>query len=110
MIKKIRDKDVGLRIMNLRVDLGYSREQLAEMAGISAKFLFGIEKGRKALKVSTLIRLSEMLEVSSDYIMTGRGNERYEERLEAALERYEPDFLEQVEGLLEFACEIVQKK
>lgn len=39
MRNKIRDKDVGLRIMNLRLDHGYSRERLAEMAGISAKFL-----------------------------------------------------------------------
>lgn len=42
--------------------------------------------------------------------MTGYGMERYEERLAAALERFEPDFLEQVEDLLEFAYEIVHKK
>ncbi len=110
MRNKIRDKDVGLRIMNLRLDHGYSRERLAEMAGISAKFLFEIERSKKGFSATTLVRLSKALNVSTDYIMTGDGNERYEERLAVALERFEPDFLEQVEDLLEFAYEIVHKK
>lgn len=37
-------KEIGLRIMQLRCDRGYSRECLAELSGISAKFLFEIER------------------------------------------------------------------
>ena len=43
-MKEIKNKCIGYRIMELRLDRGYSRERLAERAGISSKFLFEIER------------------------------------------------------------------
>lgn len=41
---------VGERIEKLRKQKGLSREELAEMVGISSKFLYEIEKGKKDLR------------------------------------------------------------
>lgn len=38
---------IGKKIMKKRLQRGYTREYLAEMADISAKFLYEIEIGKK---------------------------------------------------------------
>lgn len=44
--------DIGMRIMGLRKEKGYSREQLAELANISVSFLYEIETSKKGLSVN----------------------------------------------------------
>lgn len=63
--------EIGYRIYNLRLIKGYTREELSHLANISAKFLYEIETGRKSFSIQTLIRLSYVLEITSDYILTG---------------------------------------
>lgn len=43
MIRLKLDKSIGERIMILRSERGYTRKTLAELAGISSKFLYEIE-------------------------------------------------------------------
>ena len=50
---------------------GYTREELAERAEISSKFLYEVEKGRKGLSADTLLKISRTLSCSCDYILTG---------------------------------------
>ena len=50
MRKKIRDKEVGLRIMNLRLDHGYSRERLAERAESLSSFCLRLKGARKVFQ------------------------------------------------------------
>ena len=42
---------IGKKIMKKRLQRGYTREYLAEMADISAKFLYEIEIGKKGCSV-----------------------------------------------------------
>ena len=97
---------VGERIMVLRNDRGYTREQLAELADISEKFLYEIETGKKGFSAMTLMHLSKALEVSLDYIMTGKGNRKYDDEIVATLEKFQPNTLEMVNRLLKTAYEI----
>lgn len=106
MKKERKKEDIGFRIMNLRLDRGYSRETLAELAGISSKFLFEIERNKKGFSASTLVRLADALDVSADYIMTGHGSTKYDEKIAATLEKFEPSVLEKVEDLLKLAYDI----
>lgn len=62
---------VGERVMLLRKKRGYTREGLSESAEISAKFLYEIETDKKGFSAYTLVKLAQVLEVSTDYIMTG---------------------------------------
>ncbi|MCH5265051.1 MAG: helix-turn-helix transcriptional regulator [Lachnospiraceae bacterium] len=106
MKKELRYKEIGFRIMQLRLDRGYSRERLAEVAGISSKFLFEIERNEKGFSAHTLVNLADALDVSTDYIMTGRGSTKFDEGIAETLEKFEPRILEKVEDLLKLVYEI----
>lgn len=60
---------VGARIKQARITRNISRTDLAIQAGISYKFLYEIEKGRKGFTVYVLNNIVKALGVSFDYIM-----------------------------------------
>jgi len=64
-------EDAGKRIQEMRCEQGYTRSKLAEKAGISDKFLYEIEKGKKGFSSDILFRIANVLEVSCDYILKG---------------------------------------
>ena len=64
-------QEMGKRIEKLREKRGQTREEVAEKAGISTKFLYEVERGRKGISAQTLLKLSQVLDTSCDYIMTG---------------------------------------
>ena len=64
-------QEIGKRIEILREDCKMTREELAEKAGVSTKFLYEIEKGKKGLSALTLLKLARVLNTSCDYILTG---------------------------------------
>ncbi len=105
----MEEKDAGTRIMLLRNDKGYSREYLSEKAGISSKFLYEIETRGKGFSAKTLLHLASALEVTTDYIMVGEGNPKYDEKLANMIEMFEPNVLETVKRLLEVAYELARK-
>ncbi|MBO5483992.1 MAG: helix-turn-helix transcriptional regulator [Lachnospiraceae bacterium] len=96
----------GERIMQLRTDRRYTREQLAYLADISEKFLYEIEMDKKGFSADTLMKLSHALEVSMDYIMLGKGSRKYEDEIVATLEQFKPNTLEMIDRLLKVAYEI----
>jgi len=102
----MKNKEVSFRIMQLRLDRGFSRERLAELADISPKFLFEIEKNQKGFSATTLVNLAKALEVSTDYILTGRGSTHYDAGIAAVLAKFEPSILAKIEELLRLAYEI----
>lgn len=64
-------KKAGERICHVRMARGYSREDLAELAGISSKFLYEIETGRKGFSAVVLYNICKALKVDCDYILIG---------------------------------------
>ena len=52
--------------------LGITQEKLAEQMDVSIQMISNMERGNKAVKISNLIKLTEILDVSSDYILTGK--------------------------------------
>lgn len=106
--KRVNKLTAGERIMLLRSDRGYTREQLAGLADISEKFLYEIEMGKKGFSAITLLNLSRALEVSLNYIMTGTGSRKYEDEIVATLEKFKPNSLEMVDRLLKTAYELSQ--
>lgn len=66
----------------------YTRDTFAGKVGISSKFLYEIETGRKNFSADVLCRIARELSVSCDYIMLGReegqaGTIQFLKRLEA---------------------------
>ncbi|GHV09900.1 hypothetical protein FACS1894217_14920 [Clostridia bacterium] len=62
---------IGARIRKQREFLGYTREQLAELLDITPKFCSDIELGVKGMSVNTLINISRLLKLPTDYILFG---------------------------------------
>lgn len=64
-------KEAGERVAIMRKRRGYTRDFLAQRSGISSKFLYEIEQGKKRFSADVLCRIAEALGVSCDYIMFG---------------------------------------
>lgn len=65
------NKEIGERISSERKVRKYSREYLAGNAGISTKFLYEIEVGKKGCSASILLDICDALGVDCAYILTG---------------------------------------
>lgn len=62
---------IGLRIRRQREFIGYTREQFAELIGVTPKFCSDIELGLKGMSIPTLLRIASVLKLSTDYILYG---------------------------------------
>lgn len=69
-------KAIGKRISNRRKNLNYTQEQIAEKMDVSIQMVSNLERGNKAIKIDNLIKISEILNVSTDYILTGKHSEK----------------------------------
>ncbi len=82
-------EEIGNRIKMIRESRNFTREELADKAEISTKFLYEVEKGRKGLSADTLLKISRTLSCSCDYILTGKTFEKEEdEQLRLLLQRF----------------------
>ena len=75
--------EIGERIRQTRTEIGFSREQLSEIIGISTLFLGFIECGQRGMSITTLKKLCDALHVSADYILFGKtGTSKRDELLQ----------------------------
>ncbi len=65
-------KEIGARISERRKMLNYTQEQIAEKMDVSIQMVSNLERGNKAIKIENLIKISDILDVSTDYILTGK--------------------------------------
>lgn len=100
-------KNAGLRIQNIRNMRGYSRECLAELADISPKFLYEIESGRKGFSADVLFRISNALDVNCDFILTGKTEFIYDQKLLEVLELFKGNQMDRLERLLRVVYEFI---
>jgi len=67
----LNHNEIGLRIRQERDKLGLSREKFAELVGLSAFFIGQIERGDRKMSIDTLVAISDILNVSVDYLLFG---------------------------------------
>jgi len=65
-------KEIGMRIRQQREFLGYTRDYMSEQLSVSVNFCRDIEIGAKGMSIQTLAKLSNILKLSSDYILLGK--------------------------------------
>ena len=63
---------IGKRIQSRRKQQGLTQEQLAERMNVSIQMVSNLERGNKAIRIDNLIKLSQILDISTDYILTGK--------------------------------------
>jgi len=62
---------LGERIRNRRNTLHFTQEYVAEKVNITLRFYQMLERGEKSVSLDTLIRLSQTLSISMDYLLLG---------------------------------------
>lgn len=76
-------QEIGTRLKQARLAKKMSQPQLAEAANISTSFLSNIETGRQTMNIKTLIDLTDVLNISADWLL---GNSTDSANHAAALE------------------------
>ncbi len=64
----------GVRVRARREELLISKKALAEELGITSKFMDDIESGSRGVSLKNLVLLSQILKVSTDYLLFGNGS------------------------------------
>lgn len=74
---------MGKRMAARRKELGLTQENVADRAGIAHQQYNKAENGRVCLGSDSLLRVSSALQISADYLLTGKsGPDRYRETVE----------------------------
>lgn len=93
-------KEIGERVLKVRTTRGYTRDYVSGSSGISSKFLYEIETGKKGFSAGVLKSLCATLEVGSDYILTGKSEVEYDHKLLKTLKLFPQDQKEKVGKIL----------
>ena len=100
----------GKRIRRLRKQRRYTREQFAEIAEISSKFLYEIESGQKGFSADTLYHIAKGLSVSCEYILTGKNVEPFNEEMVDYLQQFDASDQCQITVILQSIQEMIYNK
>lgn len=100
------DVSIGQRIRYLREKNNYSRELFAEKIQISSKFLYEIENGKKGFSVEILLRITKVLNISCDYILTGVDKRNVSEEFLKEIYEIPPFQREYIQEILTILCKM----
>lgn len=70
-LKELNHIHMGRRIRSQRELLSMTREDLAFATDLSPKFIAEVEYGNKGIALDNLYKISQVLEVSCDYLIAG---------------------------------------
>ena len=83
-------EDVGNRIMSRRKKLGLTQEALAEKSDVTTQFVSYAESGKRAMRPENLIKISNALNVSVDYLLSGDIIDKDIQLLSAKIKKLSP--------------------
>lgn len=69
-------REIGKRIQNERIRMGYTQSQFAEKLYISVSYLARMEGGFRAPSLQTLTSIILLTEASADYLLYGESHRR----------------------------------
>lgn len=64
--------EIGHRLYTRRKELGFTQEQIAELAGLHNVTISNIELGKREPELDTYIKLCVTLKISLDFAFTGK--------------------------------------
>lgn len=65
-------EDMGQRLLDRRKQLRLTQDEVAERSDLTTQTISTAETGRKALRPENIIKLGDALEISVEYLMTGK--------------------------------------
>lgn len=94
--------EIGRRIQSRRKQQGLTQEQLADRMNVSIQMISNLERGNKAIRIDNLINLCQILDVSTDYILTGKETQDDFHALTARIEALSPANRKMIEMLIDY--------
>ena len=70
-LSEVMNMSIAERLQELRKQSGYSQEQVAEMLGLSRQAISKWESGQGKPEIDNIVKLTEIYNVSADYILLG---------------------------------------
>ena len=95
-------KKIGVRIVERRKELKLTQEQIAERMNVSIQMISNIERGNKAIKIDNLLKLCDILNTSTDYILTGKRTNNDFEHLESKISQLTESDYKMIEMLVDY--------
>lgn len=93
-------QNVGNRLKEVRLRKRLTQEDLSELTGLSPKYIGSLERAARGCSAYTLSILCEKLNVSADYVLTGKTMDLNYELLINMLNRFTPDQNVHVEEII----------
>ena len=100
MDKKELNVLVGINIKREREKAGFTQDQFSEMLGIGSKSLSAIERGVVGISLTTLLKICDLLSVSTNTILKENCKKNNIQNITDQLERLTPSQLEIAEDML----------
>lgn len=97
--------DMGKRIISRRKQLGLSQEELAEIADVSPQMISTAERGSKSILSENLLKLSNALGVTADYLLTGRIIEAQANIITEKILNSPPEMQNKIERIIDIMLE-----
>ncbi|MCD8160530.1 MAG: helix-turn-helix domain-containing protein [Clostridiales bacterium] len=74
-------EESGRRVANLRMQHGYTQEQLADVLNMDRSVLSKAEAGKRGLPIEIYVQIADLFFVSLDYLITGKNHRQNEVHL-----------------------------
>lgn len=103
-------QEIGQRIVERRKKLGLTQEALAEKGDMTTQFVSYAESGKRAMRPENLKKISEALEVSADYLLTGDVIDKDLLILSDKLRNLTPSQLRIVENIIDECVSLFDKE
>ena len=98
-----------MRIRKAREEQGYTREKFAEKLDVSVSYMAELERGRTGISVKMLIKVCNLLGLSSDYVLFGKERAEDGKRLEA-IHRIDGKYLPVLDAVITELLELSQRE
>ena len=103
--KKALDALVGSNIKRERIKAGYTQEKFSELVGIRTKSLSAIERGTVGVSLSTLLKICNVLSISSNSLLFENTPKNDVQSITERLERLTPGQFEIANSVL---CKVLE--
>lgn len=101
---------IGNRIWDIRIKMNLSREDLAEMADISPKYLYEIENGRKTCSLYIGYKICKGLKIDMEYLLNEELAERDKDDISKLYQHLQREQQKQVSNIIKIIYDMVEHR
>lgn len=94
-------KEIGERIFIRRRSLKLTQEEVAEKMNVSIQMISNLELGKKAIRPENLIKISSILNISTDFILKGEETEESNNSLNEKISQLSDEHLVLIENVID---------